>query len=223
MPNLLFIGNSYTYFNDLPAILTALASSVGIDVSTKSIVKGGATLEWHLTPKENGEITPFAELCTEKYDFVILQEQSDRPAIAPEAFLAPAKLLCDEIKKNGATPVFYSTWAKKEGHDHLTKFSMTPKTMTDALASAYCQAAKDNGGLLAPVGKAFLALTEGMPEIELYNPDRSHPSYAGSYLAALIMLAVIFGSDPEKCTFDGELNSETANILRKAAKEAVLS
>ena len=223
MNNILFIGNSYTYFNDLPAILTSLAESVGIGINTNSIVKGGATLEWHLTPKEDGSIAPFSELGAPKYDFVVLQEQSDRPAIAPEAFLAPAKLLCDEIKGNGATPVFYSTWAKKEGHNHLTKFSMTPKTMTDALSSAYCKAANDNGGLLAPVGKAFLDLTEGRPEIELYNPDRSHPSYAGSYLAALIMLAVMFGADPEKCTFNGELDLETANILRKTAKEAVLS
>ena len=221
MNNILFIGNSYTYFNDLPAILTSLAESVGIGINTNSIVKGGATLEWHLTPKEDGSIAPFSELGAQKYDFVVLQEQSDRPAIAAEAFLAPAKRLCDEIKINGATPVFYSTWTKKEGHEHLTKFSMTPEAMTDALASAYCQAAKENGGLLAPVGKAFLALTQSDPGIELYSPDRSHPSYAGSYLAALIILAVAFSVAPEKCTFNGELDCETANTLKIAAKKAL--
>jgi len=223
MTNILFIGNSYTYYNDMPVILSAIADSMGIETSVKSIVKGGATLEWHLTANENGNIVPFDELRSGGYDFVVLQEQSDRPAVAPEAFLAPAKTLCDEARKNGACPVFYSTWAKKEGHANLEKFSMTREEMAEKLADSYKKAAKASNGRLAPVGKAFMTLSEDHPEIELYNPDGSHPSYEGSYLAALIMLAVIFDRDPEDCTFTGELEESRARILRKAAKDAVFS
>lgn len=223
MTNILFIGNSYTYFNDMPAILSEIAGSMGIEISVKSIVKGGATLEWHLTANESGNVVPFDELRAGDYDFVVLQEQSDRPAIAPEAFLTPAKILCDEIIKNKACPVFYSTWAKKEGHANLEKFSMTREEMAEKLADSYKKAAEVSNGRLASVGKAFMSLSESHPEIELYNPDGSHPSYEGSYLAALILLAVIFEKDPEACAFSGELEESTAAILRKAAKDAVFS
>ncbi len=223
MKNILFVGNSYTYYNDMPAILTALAKSAGIEVNTKSIVKGGATLQWHLTANENGDVVPFNELRSSSYDFVVIQEQSDRPAIDPKAFLDSVKLLCDEAKKCGATPVFYSTWAKKEGHENLKKYSMTRPEMADRLASSYRLAAEESEGLLAPVGKAFMALSESHPEIELYNPDGSHPSYAGSYLAAIILFAAIFEEAPEKCTFAGELDEKIADILKKAARDAVLS
>ena len=100
---------------------------------------------------------------------------------------------------------------------------MTREEMAEKLADSYKKATKASNGRLAPVGKAFMTLSEDHPEIELYNPDGSHPSYEGSYLAALIMLAVIFDMDPEDCTFTGELEESRARILRKAAKDAVFS
>ena len=93
--------------------------------------------------------------------------------------------------------------------------------MTNKLAAAYGEIGKR---LQIPVFHAGLAFYEIYTEnsgIELYNPDLSHPSYAGSYLAAATLYAGIFGDVPEN--FDGELSPSDASLLRKTAKKHAIS
>lgn len=187
----LFIGNSYTYFNNLPEIFAKL-SEAGHQpkVEIRMEAPGGWRLKDHW---EKG--AALKALHEDKWDYVILQEQSTlginyflegRPRITSDAFFQPyAKKWAAEIRKAGAIPVFYLTWARKA----------VPEDQA-ALNYFYIHAALENGALVAPVGIAWAQVRQEQPVIELFSPDGSHPSPAGSYLAACTLYATLFHQNP---------------------------
>ena len=93
--------------------------------------------------------------------------------------------------------------------------------MTYKLAAAYEAAAKKEGIKAAHVGLAFYDVYTHHKEIELYHPDSTHPSLAGSYLAAKTLFSAIFGVDPTTIDFNGNLKKEEADILSLAAKKVI--
>src|ERR1044071_130498 len=115
----LFLGNSYTYFNNLPAIVSELAKAGHqCTVETRMIAPGGKTLRDHWDSSASREA-----LNSEAWDFVVLQDQStlgvnlyfegQTRVGGDEIFRPYAELWANEIHKHHATPVFYLTWARK--------------------------------------------------------------------------------------------------------------
>ena len=179
---ILMIGNSYTFFNDLPGVL---AKKLGAEV--RGNLKGGASLIDRLDPaSELGQ--ECMKLLSEKWDYVVLQDHSRGPVVRSEEFFRASAELCALAKKAGAVPVFYSTWAYQKGGPTGNAFGMDYGEMYRALSAAYAKAASDNGGLVAEVGKAFY---ESDDVDALFDPDGSHPSPAGTELAASVMAEVI--------------------------------
>lgn len=222
--SILFIGNSYTYYNDMPtAIFKNLAKAAGYDVEITSITKGGYTLEQMADPNDiYGAQVEKALTGTKKYDYVILQEQSARPATAlVENFYGAVRNLSARIQESGATPILYSTWGRKTGSDTLAKYGWTNESMTWKLAAAYEAIGKELNIPVAHVGLAFYDIYTDSSAINLYNADKSHPTYAGSYLAAATLFAEIFNEDPIEVNYNGSLSEENALMLRQAAARAV--
>ncbi len=182
---ILMIGNSYTFFNDLPGVL---AKKLGAEV--RGNLKGGASLIDRLDPaSELGR--DCMRLLSEKWDYVVLQDHSRGPVVRREDFFRAAGELCALAKKAGAVPVFYSTWAYRKGGPMGNAFGMDYDEMYTELSAAYAKAASDNGALVAEVGKAFY---ESEDVDALFDPDGSHPSPAGTELAATVMAEVIRGN-----------------------------
>lgn len=214
----LFIGNSYTYFNNLPEMVRALAEAAGAGpVDVRMVAPGGWRLADHW---EKGEA--HAALRGGKWDFVVLQEQSQlgdpktvdgKPRVGSDKVFAPAAAKwAEEIARAGARPVFYLTWAKK----------VAPEDQA-LLNEAYSRAARAGAGVLAPVGIAWDQVRQQAPAIELFVEDGSHPSAAGSYLAACTLVAAIFGRNPQGLptrVTGTPVNLETA--LPERGKSAVL-
>lgn len=221
--SILFIGNSYTYYNDMPtAIFEKMATAAGHTVDVTAITKGGWTLEKFADPKDEYGKKVHDVLTGEKtYDLVILQEQSLRPAIAPEKFFEAVENLSKRIRATGAEILLYSTWGRHSESADLEKHGLTNETMTYQLAASYERIGKKLDIPVAHAGLAFRDVYQNHPEIELYNPDRSHPSYAGSYLAAATLCTKIYGEAPEANAFTGELTEKESEILCKAAENAV--
>ena len=193
----LFVGNSYTYYNDMPEMFAALARENGRDVSVDSVTKGGRKLYQNL---ESGDKyhEQIASLCAQnQYDVLMLQEQSYLPLVDYDAFWKGLSgvnaMVCAK------RTVLYATWGRKAGCDLLETLNLTSEEMTEQLADLYARAAKDLGAELSPVGKAFSAVGEIDPEMELYNQDLSHPSREGSALAALVHYVTVFGEVPKTC------------------------
>lgn len=222
--SLLFIGNSYTYFNDMPtAILAPFAESLGYRLDVTAITKGGYHLfQFADSTNEYGARVEAALQGIKKYDFVILQEQSVLPASenAPD-FYDAVRNLTERIRATGAQPILYSTWGRKTGSSTLETYGWTNESMTWKLAAAY-QAIGDELKIpVAHVGLAFRDVYTKHETIELYDADKTHPSYHGSYLAAATIIAKLFNVDPTLSTYNGSLSPSDAELLRKAAKQAV--
>lgn len=221
--SILFIGNSYTYYNEMPeAIFAGIAEDAGYKFTVKSLTKGG----WDLlrsgsADDELGALVD-AELKATKYDYVVLQEQSTNPAIDRGKFYDGARSVYEKVKENGATPVLYSTWGRKEGHHVLEDNGLTNETMTWKIAAAYEALASELAVDVAHVGLAFYDVyTEGAKGLDIYGEDLTHPSYKGSYLAALTIFAKITGVDPTTVEFRGDCPTAVAKMLREAARKAV--
>ena len=199
--NILFIGNSYTYFSDLPTLFADLCRANGHDVRVDSVTCGGRKLYENLN-EFCSDLNPhddyakkIAELLEEvEYDVLFLQEQSCLPILNPRMFLAGAVGLSTVI---GAwRTVLYATWGRADGSDTLTHYGWTRQSMTEGLHDSYCQAAGIAHAEVSPVGLCFAKAVETTPEIDLYDPDKSHPSYAGSCVAALSHYKTVFGEMP---------------------------
>ncbi|MBP5155233.1 MAG: hypothetical protein J6252_01480, partial [Clostridia bacterium] len=98
----LFIGNSYTYYNDLPSVFQTMCAEKGVTAFTDQVTAGGYTLA-HFVSESNEYGIKLRELLkSNKYDYAVIQEQSVRPASDPETFFDSLRALLALIKENGA-------------------------------------------------------------------------------------------------------------------------
>ena len=175
---ILFIGNSYIYFNALPMMVERLAAARGKDVEAHQVTEGGVTLEWHT----QNEATLAA--LSEPWDFVVLQEHSIRPIQDTPKMVQAAVALQSRVLA-GAQTVLFMTWARQ----HFPE-------MQAGLARVYTEIAQEIGARVAPVGLAWEAALAANPSLALHTEDKSHPAPLGSYLAACVFYATFFGTSP---------------------------
>ena len=114
--SVLFIGNSYTYCNDLPSLFGELARSRGYELQVRSVTKGGHTLEGHADPADECGAKLEALLQSERFDAVFLQEFSVRPALDDKTpFFNAVRTLCARLRRTGDVRILlYQTWGRKE-------------------------------------------------------------------------------------------------------------
>ena len=217
----LFIGNSYTYYNDLWNLFTQAGETLGYTIVADHVTQGGYYLDQYLNTKDEFAIQLMKCFADNTYSAVFIQEQSTNAIQNYERFEDGVKGLDEKIRANGAKTILYQTWGRQENSPTLIALGWTNKGMTEDLIAAYDKAAAVIGAPVSPVGAAFYDVYTTHEEIELYDPDTSHPSLAGSYLSAMCHLATFTGADVRKVTFDAELGEETAVVLREAAYRAV--
>lgn len=188
----LFIGNSYTYNNNLPAILEGLgqSSTPPLRIQTRAVARPGVRLQQHW---DRGEA--LMALRQGRWDYVVLQEQSTLGLLLIEgrhevndpglAFHPYARRFAEEARKVGAQPLFLLTWARRD----------TPESQA-RLTQAYMSVARELGAPIIPAGLAWARVRQEFPEVVLYHQDGSHPSPAGSYLTACALYATLTGQTP---------------------------
>ena len=221
----LFIGNSYTYVNNLPELINQIAISKGNSLFYETHTPGGSTLIQHAS---NSEVQSLLNSTT--WDYVILQEQSQNPSFSPSQVASEvypyAESLCENIREANpcAEPVFFMTWGRENGDSQNCAFYppiCTYEGMQDRLTESYTEMAENNESLLAPVGIAWKNIRELYPEINLYSSDGSHPSIQGSYLAACVFYAILFEDSPINNYIPSSLNTTETEILQEFAMNAV--
>ena len=114
----LFIGNSFTYFNELQDLFQNLCVAAGHDVIARRRTVGGYGMEHHTDFESEHGKAVLADL-SEGWDYAVLQGQSSQPALNRALFLEKAKVLADTVREYGAKPVFYQTWAYQDGTEKL--------------------------------------------------------------------------------------------------------
>ena len=186
----LMLGNSFTYFNNMPGMLAQL-----LEAEVVHHTRGGAHLSEHLDPEtELGAKTQTA-LQGEKWDYVILQAYSTGPIQDKKEFLDTVQRLCKQIRENGAIPILYATWAFKQNGIKLAVSGLDYDRMYQQLYDAYHEAGVQSGAPVADVGTAFYETPE---KRNLYARDDYHPNKRGSNLAAKTIAAVITELERQK-------------------------
>ena len=192
---ILFIGNSYTYYNDMPTLFSRLCGCNGKQARVFSVAKGGRRLHENLDSSDETTRQLEAVVAQNKMDVYVLQEHSTLPLLDFQRFSANVTGLMEKL--GPARYVLYQTWGRKTGSAFLEEHKFSTRTMALRLQDAYRKVAETAGADRAPVGLCFLQVSENHPEIELYDPDLTHPSYEGSCLAALVHYRTIFDEIPK--------------------------
>jgi hypothetical protein len=216
---ILFIGNSYTFVNDLPDTFAKLARSGGHIVNVGMSAQGGWTLSDHLQSTETLNL-----LNSKKWNFVILQEQSQIPSVAPartQSMYPAARELAQKIKEIGAIPIFFVTWAHRDGWP--ANGMNNNESMQAQINYGYLEIAQELNAPIAPVGAAWLAAVKEHPELELWQQDGSHPTEQGTYLAACVFYAVIFHESPNGLKYHAGLSRENASTIQSVASGTALN
>lgn len=225
----LFLGNSYTFVNNLPVLLANAAASTGKTLVLDVNAPGSYYLAEHATNPVS-----LAKIALGGWDNVVLQDQSLALAF-PNRYLLmmPYYLKLDSIIKTNGPCVqlmFYSTWGRRNGDTYLcsppdcpvdTWIERTYYQMDSVIEENYKLTADSLKASMTPVGTTWRYIRRNYPSIELFQPDESHPSLAGSYAAACCFYATIFRSDPSLITFNPGLPAADAANIRSAAKLVV--
>jgi hypothetical protein len=198
----LFIGNSFTARNNVPDLVAQLAQSRGKQLHHRLISAGGASLRMHWNKGDAQKA-----IHQTRYDYVVLQEQSTLPIKNPLRMHENIRLFDQEIKASGAKTALYLTWARQNA----------PETQK-AITNAYMTIGEELGAAIVPVGLAWQNFIRKHSHPVLHDADKSHPTLAGSYLAACVFFAVLFGESSVGTASDLKgLTQAEAELLQKTA------
>lgn len=221
----LFLGNSYTFFNNLPQMFEDFSNAAGDTTETGFNTPGGFTLQGHTNNQMSLDM-----INQGNWDYVVLQEQSQIPSfpigqVQTQCF--PYATALDTLINNAnpcAETVFYMTWGRENG-DAGNCANWPPvctyEGMDSLLYERYIQMAEDNEAIVSPVGAVWRYIRSNLSAINLYDNDGSHPSAAGSYAAACAFYAVIHRKNPADVPYDHTLNALEAYQIRQVAKLVV--
>ena len=218
----LFVGNSYFYYNDslhnhVSRMLSSLDPELGERIEFKSATIGGAALnhhplDSHLAPGKLGIEEPF--------ELVILQGGSGEPLSERrrEEFARTAAEFERKISAAGAETALYMTHAYSPPHPRFDP------DMIESIESLYVETANEIDALAIPVGLAFEEAYRRRPEIVLHKQfDGSHPDLLGTYLAACVIVASVWGISPVASGYDyfGAIKLEDTRFLQQVARDVV--
>jgi hypothetical protein len=217
-----WLGNSYTYVNDLPTLVSQIATADGNTLIKDQNTPGGHTLQGHAT-----NATSLAKISSNTWDYVVLQDQSQMPSFPWNQVVADvlpyAEILCDSIRSANpcAVPLFYNTWGRRDGDSQWDSINTFTK-MNQRLYNGYTVMADNNSGKRAPIGNGFAHVGDdlGSPIAfnSLYQTDGSHPSIYGSYLAACMFYEMVFEETSQGNTYlPSGITASEATYLQNVA------
>src|ERR1700730_15137024 len=224
----IFIGNSFFYYNNgMPGHVALLEKAADPDrkqdYHATMVTIGGSGFDWHdvesyFRPNAIGSYSfdDHNKVVFDKrdklFDVAVMMDCSQCP-IHPRlktVFTEFARKDSDIVRAHGARPVFFMSWA----------YADKPE-MTAQLAEAYTIAGNANGALVIPAGLAFAHALSKQPELNLYAPDKRHPSLAGTYLASCVVFSALTGRSPVGNSYLAGVDAPAATVLQTVAWETV--
>lgn len=217
---ILFVGNSYTHYNNYFSLFSKLCKKGGHPVYVRHVTKGGHSLTGAANEKDLEGAHLKYLLTTQKWDYVVLQERHHLPIRNPQRTTNAVKKIAPSIREAGAKMVLFMTWVPDKGHKDYRKFRKkvpNRKTYYEKIKTFYETLGEETDALVAPIGTAFYQAQKEFPNIRLIRKDRSHPTKAGSYLSACVMYETIFQESAVGNPYKGSLAAKKAKKLQKTA------
>ncbi|MBC7864382.1 MAG: SGNH/GDSL hydrolase family protein [Bacteroidia bacterium] len=215
----LFIGNSYTYVNNLPQLIADLALSKGDRLIFDQHTPGGYTLKKH-----SADVITLKKIAAGIWDFVILQCQSQEASIDSAQVATNVLPYAHKLDSliHAADPcvetVFYMTWGRKNGDPSAcSTYSpvCTYAGMQERLCKSYLLMGQLNNATVAPVGSIWREIKNSNPAYDLYESDGSHPSIWGSYIAACTFYEILFQKTSLGATYYSTIPKEDAQFIQQ--------
>jgi len=218
----LFVGNSFTYYNSMPDLVQRLASA---DQGAQPIIVSMTRGAWRL--QQFSQDDRLAALLRDvRWDVVILQEQSQLLSFSPESrrreTFPYARALDAKIESAGSRTLVFTTWAYESG-DRRNVRGDTFAAMQARLEEGYADLAATLATPVAPVGLAWAEALRRDPDIDLWTGDGRHPSRLGSYLTACVFYAILTGRDPAASGLTAGIAPSEARFLQQVAADVVES
>ncbi len=219
-----FIGNSLTYSYDVPRQFAEFAKQAGHNVEYDFYAPGGSSFQDHA---KNPLITQL--LKGQNWDYVVLQEHSQRPGWAPhqvkQEVILSADILVQTIKaaNKNSQVVYYETMARKYGDPrnvHNVPELATYEGMQARVNGTYHFLAKRHDAILAPVGEVWAQMRKKYPQIELYSDD-VHQNKMGAYLSGCTIFAAIFQENCNGGLADIMVTKGQGRIVREVVQDVV--
>lgn len=208
---ILYIGNSLTYTNDLPALVEEIGRQDGKKIISKSIALPDYSLEDHWNQGHAQD-----EIEKGAYDLVILQQG---PSALPESqvlLIDHAKRFAKICREHDARMALYMVWPSRSRSFDLNNVILS-----------YAKAAEKTGALLCPVGIAWKNVWQVNPGVSLYGPDGFHPGMDGTVLAAMTIYAAIAEKKDldflqhDKCSWKDQVDKNIHSLLSVTAATSV--
>ena len=194
----LFIGNSLTYWNDLPAIVQAMGKAgKRSKLKVATVAYPDHSLEDHWNRGE-----ALRAIKENKWDWIVLQQGPSASVEGRASLLRYASMFVDQIRAVGSQPVLFSVWPNR----------IRAGDMERSIES-YTLAAKQTNALLIPAGRAWQIAWQLDPKLNLYDADGLHPGKEGSYLAALVFYKTFFSQDSSRLPSRLKLSSKNASQI----------
>jgi hypothetical protein len=210
--DVLFVGNSLTYVNDLPATVAAIGATTGDVIRVSSAVGPDLALIDHL----NGASDAVAQLRRGGWALVVLQQGPTPAGICRDSLVLWAAGFAPYLRGSPARLALLMPWA-----------GVTHQDLFDEVRVSFEAASVGVGGVFMPAGEAWRSILQSNPDVQLYGDDGFHPSPAGSFLAALEIYERITGRDartlPAQAFVAGRplsLPEATIRVLQRAAHDA---
>jgi hypothetical protein len=210
---ILFVGNSLTYTNGLPATVAAIAVTAGDTLQVTMAAGPDLALIDHL----NGATNAVQLLHDSAWDYVVLQQgPTSTTGICRDSLILWTRMFDPKIRAAHGQPALFMTWPAIASGDVWTN-----------ARESFRLAAAAVGGVFLPAGEAWHIALGDHPGLPLYGPDGFHPSPMGSFLAALEIYERLSGRDvrtlPPQAFADGvpfSMSADTVGFLQQAAHQA---
>ncbi len=220
--NILFIGNSYTHYNDMPGIFKDFAIEKGYSVNVEMSAKSNHTCKMHC---ERAEL--FEKIKSKKWEYVVIQgfsrELCHEPEYLDTSFVPYFNRIVDSVYTNNSCTnvLLYLTWGYNNGIQENEEMNTFLK-MGDKIVTGYQYIADLYALPIVPVGMVWRSIHLSHPDYPLYDPDNMHPSKTGSFLIASTFFSSIFKTLPADSS-NYTLDEQTTEIIKNAAYKYVLT
>jgi hypothetical protein len=212
----LFVGNSHTFVNDMPAMIAALANAGGQrPLRARVIVRSGARLQEHAN---EGLVN--TALSDGGWHALVLQEQQQQPTVSRERrereMIAPTRIMSMNAQAIGARVIVQMVWARRDG-DVPNVPRDTFAAMHERTVTGHRELAHELGAELAPTAIAWKRALQARPDLALWQPDGMHASVAGTYLGACVLYQTLYRSSAKGLRFTAGLPARDAAFLQEIA------
>ncbi|MFH2096261.1 MAG: T9SS type A sorting domain-containing protein, partial [Bacteroidota bacterium] len=224
--SIFFIGNSFTYFNNMPGMVEDFAAEAGIPCYVQMHAPGGASVGDTANYAHMDDPFVYDQINSSDWDFIVVQDNQGRFVLDYGVFSGASRtieghlMLRDSALANNhcTRMVWFAGWGWKNGYP---PYGNTGTEVIQRIWANYTFLNDTAGEIISPIGAAWIRAINQLPQVDLWAADETHPSVYGSYLTAGVIFTSIFRVNPVQLTYNAGINASEAEQLRTYAWEAV--